>query len=499
MNAPVRESDQIIPAPVPGDRIDQKYVVERVLGTGAAGVVYEATHDYTGRRVAIKWIHPHVASDATNAARFLREARSAASVQHPNVVEILDAGRDRETFYLVMERLEGELLSEAIARGGLSPVSIARIFLSTLRGVGAAHALGIVHRDLKPENVFLARAEHGRPGGAKVLDFGISKLKMQEGELTAAGVFVGSPYYMAPEQIADSRSVDVRADIYSVGVMLYETFAGRLPFDAESLSQLFAKIVSEKARPLDEIRSDLPEGLSDLVARAMEPEPSERFASVFALAAALESYADGMQFDPGGDAFELAWRERKTMVMDEIAWGEGSGHAVSEIPAEATRRADQGEILRDEEARLGAEDAASNAIASVRARIARGEIQEVPTLIRARAVDEASRESTTDPLRVVPDIAERATVPPGAVPPGTPLSGPLTRPGGSPPRPPAPLADSSSFAFSGGRSEVTAVVRPVAAPVVAPPVAGRKILVGLALAIVLALCIALAFAFVRLG
>ncbi len=413
MNAPLGESAESPANPARGDRIGEKYVVERVLGQGAAGVVYEAVHDYTGRRVAIKWLHPHVAADATNAARFLREAHSAASVQHPNVVEILDAGRDRESFYLVMERLEGELLSAAIARGGLTPAAVARVFLSTIRGVAAAHALGIVHRDLKPDNVFLARAENGRPGGAKVLDFGISKLKMQEGELTAAGVFVGSPYYMAPEQIADSRSVDVRADVYSLGVMLYETFSGRLPFDAESLSQLFAKIVSERPRPLDELRPDLPPGLSDLVARAMEPEPKERFSTVRALATALESYADGMQFDPGGDAFELAWRERVTMVGEEIGWRERPSMVVDELLAEPTRRADQDEILRDEAARTAGEDAASSAIASARARAARGDLPEQPTLIRARAPREPeARESVTDPSRMTPDIAERATVPP---------------------------------------------------------------------------------------
>jgi tRNA A-37 threonylcarbamoyl transferase component Bud32 len=492
VNAPLRESHELASNPAPGERIGEKYVVERVLGQGGAGVVYEAVHDYTGRRVAIKWVHPHVAVDATNAARFLREARAAAAVQHPNVVEILDAGRDRGTFYLVMERLEGEPLSAAIARGGLSPVAIARIFLSTLRGVAAAHALGIVHRDLKPDNVFLSRAENGRPGGAKVLDFGISKLKMQEGELTAAGVFVGSPYYMAPEQIADSRSVDVRADVYSVGVMLYESLSGRLPFDAESLSQLFAKVVSEKARPLDELRSDLPEGLSDLVARAMEPEPKERFATVRALATALESYADGMQFDPGGDAFEMAWKERATLIGEEFGWRDRPSTVVDELLAEPTRRADHDEILREAEARTGETDAASDAIASARARAARGDLPEQPTLIRPRdAAASPSRESSTDPSRSVPEVAERATVPPGQplVPHATPERTP-------PPlmAPPPPLTGSASWVISDGRGDVTEVLSGRKAPA---PSRARALAIGTAFALLFLLVFAAAFAVVR--
>ncbi len=497
MDAPLRESSELASSPVAGDRIGEKYVVERLLGQGAAGVVYEAVHDYTGRRVAIKWVHPHVSSDATNAARFLREARSVASVQHPNVVEILDAGRDRDTYYLVMELLEGEMLSAAIARGDLAPASVARIFLSMLRGVAAAHALGIVHRDLKPDNVFLARSDHGRPGGAKVLDFGISKLKMQEGELTAAGVFVGSPYYMAPEQIADSRSVDVRADVYSVGVMLYETLSGRLPFDAESLSQLFAKIVSERPTPLDELCPSLPPGLSDLVARAMEPEPRERFATVRALATALESFADGMQFDPGGDAFELAWRERATLMGDDLGWRVPSSIPPDELAAEPTRRADHDEILRNEAARNEEEDAASSAIALRRG--ARGDLVEQPTLIRPRtAAEHESRDSVTDPSRMTPEIAERATVPPNRE-----LQRPEPPPEIASPRPlapPPPLTGSASFLDSGGRGDTTEVLRNQARSPVAAPSRSNALALGAAFAIALAITLAFALgaAFARL-
>ena len=315
----MRDHEALEGIPTEGERIGDRYLVERVLGQGAAGIVYAATHEYTGRQVAIKWVHVHVANDATNAQRFLREARAAASVQHPNVVEILDAGRHRDTYYLVMERLEGELLSGALARKNLGVPAVARIFLTMMRGVAAAHDLGIVHRDLKPENIFLCPPGRGRPGGAKVLDFGISKLKRTTadgGELTAAGVFIGSPYYMAPEQIVDSRSVDPRADVYSIGVMLYEALTHRVPFDAESLSALFMKVVSEKPPAVEDLRPDLPAALCDVVARAMSSDLKGRFATVREMAESLEPFAQGLRFDPGGDAFDVAWRERASILSD---------------------------------------------------------------------------------------------------------------------------------------------------------------------------------------
>ena len=363
--------------PKAGDRIGDRYVVERVLGQGAAGIVYAAKHEYTGRLVAIKYVHAHVAQDVTNAQRFLREAHAAASVQHPNVVEILDAGRDRGTFYLVMERLEGDLLSDALHRGGLGVPAIARIFLTLMRGVAAAHARGIVHRDLKPENVFLCPPGNGRPGGAKVLDFGISKhlLPGKNAELTQAGVFIGSPYYMAPEQIADSRSVDARADVYSIGVMLFEALTGRVPFDAESLSALFTKVVSEKPPAIEDLRPDLPASLCDVVMRAMSAEPKSRYPSVRELAEALEPFAQGMRFDPGGDAFELAWRERGSMI--DVCGSDPSPSIPPLGPNES--------------------DPASSALERARARAGHDAIPEQPTVIRARTEHEMGGDRATSP------------------------------------------------------------------------------------------------------
>jgi serine/threonine-protein kinase len=372
--------------PGAGDHIGERYTVERLLGQGAAGVVYAAVHDYTGRPVAIKWIHPHVARDVTNAHRFLREARAAASVQHPNVVEILDAGRDRETYYLVMERLEGNLLSETLKRGGLSVPAIARIFLTLMRGVAAAHSYGIVHRDLKPENVFLCPPERGRPGGAKVLDFGISKLRQgdKNAELTEAGVFVGSPYYMAPEQIADSRSVDARADVYSIGVMLFEALTGRVPFDAESLSALFAKVVTEKAPAIEDLRPDLPAALCDVVMRAMNADPKARYPTMREMAEALEPFAQGLRFDPGGDAFDVAWRERGSMIDVNMR--------MSDPPSAPDSTRDS--------------DPAASAVARAKARAGNDAIPEQPTVIRARTEreNEHAPPPSTSPISATPTV-----------------------------------------------------------------------------------------------
>ncbi|MFO0685854.1 MAG: serine/threonine-protein kinase [Sandaracinus sp.] len=395
MTAAARESDSLATQPAAGDRIDHRYVVESVLGTGAAGIVYAATHEYTGRPVAIKWMHPHVALDVTNAQRFLREARAAASVKHPNVVEILDAGRDRGTYYLVMERLEGELLSAALARHDLGVPAIARIFVTLMRGVAAAHELGIVHRDLKPENVFLCPPSRGRPGGAKVLDFGISKLKRTTsdgGELTAAGVFIGSPYYMAPEQIADSRSVDARADVYAIGVMLYEALGHRVPFDAESLSALFAKVVDTKPTPIEELRPDLPAALCDVVMRAMSASPKSRFPTVREMAEALEPFAQGLRFDPGGDAFDVAWRERGSMIDARFS-------DLPPRPSDAPSRPSDTPA-----APIEISDAASDALERARARSKSDAIPEQPTVIRGRG-DESVRTTLASPPPAMPPVA----------------------------------------------------------------------------------------------
>ena len=203
--------------PRPGQTIADKYVVEGPLGQGGMGAVLEVTHRVTGRRFALKWLLPELCSQSDAVDRFMREAQVAGRVDHRNVVEVYDFGRDGASFFMVMELLRGETLAARLEREGkLGPTDACRIMLGVTHGLAAAHAAGVVHRDLKPANVFLTRVEEGSPELPKLLDFGISKISALPGELngaaTRAGVVLGTPFYMAPEQLR-SLPVDARTDI----------------------------------------------------------------------------------------------------------------------------------------------------------------------------------------------------------------------------------------------------------------------------------------------
>lgn len=283
--------------PSPGDTIDERYVIERVIGRGASGVVYEATHRLIGKRLAIKCLHPQMASSPVAVQRLFREARISAALRHPNVIEVFDAGRDGDLYYLTMELLDGVPLSDHLERE-LRPVEeIAGIFLAIMDGVAAVHGAGVVHRDLKPDNVFMSRGEDGALA-PKVLDFGVSKLyEPGRAQITTLGMTMGTPYYMAPEQMSDSRAVDVRADVYSLGVMLYEALSGKVPYDGDSLLEIFTRAHEGRPVPLRELRPDVPASLEALIARAMCPERDARFADVRSMREALAA----VPFD-GSDA-----------------------------------------------------------------------------------------------------------------------------------------------------------------------------------------------------
>jgi serine/threonine-protein kinase len=285
---------QVAALPKPGDIVGGKYRVERKLGSGGMGAVFEVTHRVTNKRFAIKWLLPEVATEDGALKRFMREAQVAGRFEHPNVVEVYDIGQDGPSFYMVMELLEGESLAERIARQPrLTPDEVCGLLVPCLEGVAAAHAAGIIHRDLKPANLFVCAARNQQPEHAKVLDFGISKLSSAPGiidaTLTRAGAVMGTPHYMAPEQMR-AQPVDERADVYAFGVILYEMLSGRRPFDAQTYADLVLQVLGEAPRPLREHVPELPIGLCDVVARAMAREPSGRYASLHALRDALGPY-----------------------------------------------------------------------------------------------------------------------------------------------------------------------------------------------------------------
>ncbi|MBI2393346.1 MAG: protein kinase [Deltaproteobacteria bacterium] len=273
-----------------------KYRVERVLGRGGMGVVFEATHVHLGQRVAIKLLTAEAASFPGAAARFLREARAATRLRSDRVVRVLDVDTlEGGTPYMVMELLDGVDLHALVrARGPLPLAEVVEYVLQACEPLAEAHALGIIHRDLKPANLFLTRAPDGR-ALVKLLDFGIAKAPdaqpWTEGSLTATRATLGSPVYMSPEHLRDSAHVDTRADIWSMGVILYELATARHPFEAGSPAALGARIASDAPTSPRAHRPDLPEAFEHVVLRCLEKSPDGRFASVDELIAALRPFA----------------------------------------------------------------------------------------------------------------------------------------------------------------------------------------------------------------
>jgi serine/threonine-protein kinase len=297
-----------------GDVIAGKYTIEQLIGVGGMGAVFSALHKFTGKRVALKWMLPELARDSDAVQRFMREAHASGRINHPNVVDVYDVGQHDDSFFLVMEYLHGEPLTSALSRRDMTPSETLELLLPAMRGVAAAHRQGVVHRDLKPDNIFLSYEEDGVRRQPKVLDFGISKLSNDgsgiDMRLTRTGAVVGTPYYMSPEQIRGLAGLDKRADIYSFGVILYESLTGRVPFHADTYGALVLEIATGTATPPHELVPGLPVELAMIVMRAMAREAGQRFQDMESLVRALEPYAGPQAVrmerrDPTGGAIDL--------------------------------------------------------------------------------------------------------------------------------------------------------------------------------------------------
>lgn len=268
------------------------YRVGRLLGRGGMGEVYEARHVGLDKRVALKTLTAALCSDEIATTRFVREGRSAAAIQHENVVAIHDVGAHEGRVYLAMEYLEGEALSARFARGKLLADELVAIVLPVLDAIDAAHRKNIVHRDLKPENIFLTKTSRGEQRPV-VLDFGISKVldDANSMQLTDTSAFVGTPYYVSPEQARGARHVTPKSDQYALGVVLYEGLCGSNPFaGCDSLFELVAKVqAADYAKPSQ--LADLPPTLEAIVLRAMHVDPDRRYADLRALGRALLPFA----------------------------------------------------------------------------------------------------------------------------------------------------------------------------------------------------------------
>jgi eukaryotic-like serine/threonine-protein kinase len=287
----VSESEASVPFE-PGDLIAEKYRVERVLGAGGMGVVVEATHLDLDRKVAVKLIRQEMAQEPSTVERLMLEAKAAARIRSEHVGKVLDVGKlPSGAPYIVMEYLEGSDLCQLLeARGALKITQAVDFVMQACEALAEAHVANIVHRDLKPENLFVAR----QPDGSviiKVLDFGISKQlgASERRQLTNPSTAVGSPRYMAPEQM-QGTGVDVRADIWSLGAILYECLSNLPAFDSDTLPGICAQVLSQEPRSLRELAPHSPDRLISVIERCLKKSRDERFANVAQFAEAIAPF-----------------------------------------------------------------------------------------------------------------------------------------------------------------------------------------------------------------
>ncbi|HWO88231.1 MAG TPA: protein kinase [Gemmatimonadales bacterium] len=267
--------------------VGKDYTIEGEIGRGGMGVVYRARDERLKRPVAIKVLPPELAFRSDIRTRFLREAETAARLSHPHIVPIHTVGDAAELVYFVMAYVDGESLAVRLKRRGkLSIEEARRVAKETADALAAAHQQGVIHRDVKPDNILL----EGTRGRVIVTDFGIAKaLSAEGGTLTEAGVAIGTPAYMSPEQAAGDREIDGRSDLYSLGVVSYQMLTGELPFQAPSVAALLMKQIGERPAPVDRRRPEVPPELSQIIMRCLEKDPEDRWPTADALRRALET------------------------------------------------------------------------------------------------------------------------------------------------------------------------------------------------------------------
>ncbi|MGE0790124.1 MAG: serine/threonine-protein kinase [Sandaracinaceae bacterium] len=286
-----------MPIPTDDERIGaliaERYKLEEILGRGGMGVVYGGTHTWTGRGVAVKVLKPDYAADPESVRRFLQEARSAAAIDHPNVIDVLDMGaEDDGTVFMVLERLEGETLGQRLdARGRLDAAEALDTMLPVLDGLRSAHAAHVLHRDIKPDNIFISTDGAGRVV-PKLLDFGMSKVLGAALGTTHSGALLGTPYYMAPEQAEGAASIGPAADVWAAGAVLYQALVGKRPFEGTSHPAILLKIARGDFTPIATAAPHVPPRVAAVVERALALDLDERWPDVETFARALRAAAE---------------------------------------------------------------------------------------------------------------------------------------------------------------------------------------------------------------
>lgn len=311
-----------------------RYKLLSHVAEGGMGVVYRAEHVLSRKKLAIKILHPHLCHGRQAVERFRREVSAAAEIDHPGIVQVFDAGVDTDgSFYMAMELLEGESLGHRTRREWPGTRTAVDLILGMCEPLARAHEKGFVHRDLKPDNVFIAR-DHAGQETVKLLDFGLVREVTRRGP-TMSGITFGTPEYMAPEQAMSAKRADVPADVWSVGVMLYELLAGRHPFTGETANAVMANAIKDPHPPLAEVAPHVPAELARVVERCLEKEPGRRPANAAALGSLLRELRERVELDerrPDEPVLCSHRDEEADGIGDEGSGGDADEHALLSPP-----------------------------------------------------------------------------------------------------------------------------------------------------------------------
>ncbi len=357
----------------PGMQIAGKFTLQRLIAAGSMGTVFEAWDMFVERRVAIKLMHPHYDHDPGMIARFRREAQTTAAIQHPNVVTVHEVGQRRDgTFYMVQELLTGESLREYLApRGRLTEHEAMTIIVPIMGAIIAAHRRGIVHRDIKPENIVLTESPSGEIV-PKLIDFGLARVNTLDPKrkLTLHGVVMGTPEYMAPEQAQGHPGVDARADVWSVGAVLFELLSGQRPYDGPTHQSVLIKIVTQPPPILSMLVDDIPSAFLEVVQGALVPEREARYPS-------MQAFRDKLLVAYENISHRVVLAPTMTLQKDEVD-GEPESRAeelTQDLAGADVLELDPADLILDEDTVTELDDAIASLPTTMLAPVARAEIE----------------------------------------------------------------------------------------------------------------------------